>query len=1101
MEDLTSQDEPAEIDSALYRALSDANRLFATSTDLPVLDTLASLSQLLVDHLDLVLVWISVLPEGEDWIRPLTAAGAAKEYPDNIRITARDDVAEGKGPIGLALRTGRVFRIDVFDKQFVPWQVRAREYGLGGGIAVPFRFHNGDRGIVSLYRREGKSFTPHIESLLVRLGEDLTVFLRRRREREELGRFVKYQESIGMLLHKLLGVPEPEKAFSDVIEILVKNTDAMGAWISVPTEEGYLKTVAAKCKEDMPSLENDIWGFHAPLEDDGSLLSHSTAAKAYRSLQPAVIDETSSPDLRVLKDSIESLREVRVAGAWPVMVDDRPYAILVIVSGEPDYFSSPLMSLIGQLIDGIRIAIQNYGSQSEARQISMLHKALLTEGDLLFTARREQDFLDGTCVRLIESGVFATVWIGMAHDESSVKKVASAGVNVEDLDLIPVIMASNPNVRSASVRAMSLNQTLYVPDYINSPINYAWKDLSRRNRWSSVVCIPIDRGGKVWGVMSVLSERIDGFSDEMIDLLNQVSQIISHGLDEIDLRAELNAERDRQSWLASHDVLTGLPNRRGLEDHLVDAIKRSRQNETILAVGMMDLDDFKALNDRYGHESGDSILRYISSQLSECLRDTDHLARVGGDEFVVVIEDVRKFSDLPRVLRKIQDVLTTPFSLPNGERIAVGGSLGLSLYAGDDMRPEVLLRQADQALYRLKGKKGYRTADWAFYAPGDPEGISVYPHVTLCGAGTSSDNLYQTLLRNDGLNVYYQPVVDLSTGRVAGIEALARLESPGMEVHPPLEFLGELSLADQRYLAIKVLDRAVSDLERLEKEGFSLWCSTSVLPELLVSEPFLEDLTSLLRRREVRPSLITLQVLEGSNFLSMDDAWRRLISLKELGVDLAIDDIGSAYASLLRLRDLPIDKMKLDQEFVRTLAIQPAGFHFLNAMSDLARGLEVDFIAEGAETAEILDALATVEVPFAQGFAISRPLPIDELTPWLRGYSLDASVEHPATMLGLYAYHVRVTSIYHQRLNAGMATPSAQACPLQRHVERLGYGGSDIDVAHKSYHEMLARYERAQNIKPNPELRSVEESREVLRSAILARLAAEVKYEGSTSEG
>lgn len=1073
-----------------YEVLLDVNRLFANSLENDIEETLNLLCRSLVSHFQLSLCWIARLEKRDLWAYPVVSAGPANDYVRGIRVTDREDLPEGNGPTGLAMRSGEVVRVEVSDDRFSPWRENALRFGLGGGISVPFYYSNGDRGVVNLYRTTGSSFPSQLAGLLDRLGEDLTVFLRHKYEHDLSRRLLGFQEAIGRLLREMLEFPDPDAVYSLITQILIEKTDAMGAWVSVPDGQ-YLRTVACKCRDDCSDLENDIWHFRPPVENDSSALAGSSASEGYRTGKHVIIRRDIGNQLSLLQQAYPSLEPVAVAGSWPISKGGSIVAVLVIVSDDLEYFTDTLDALIHQLIDGMRMALENFDRLSQSRQLTLLYQALLSEGDLLFTASNEREFLDQTCVGLIESGLFKTVWLARSDGKGSIERAAAAGENIYELNLLPGIARQN-GVESVTMRCVRLNEDIYIPDYLGDPTNRYWVEIAERNNWRSSVSVPIKRWDYIWGALSVISDQVDGFSPGMIDLLRQIAQIVSHGLEEIDLKNELNAERDRQAWLATHDILTGLPNRRGLEDRIGEAIIRSSRHETILAVGMLDLDDFKALNDRFGHEAGDQILKDLAASLRESIRQTDLLARVGGDEFVVVIEDVRKFSDLSKVLRKLESAFSIPVVLPTGEAASVGGSLGLSLYASDHATPDTLLRQADQALYRLKSKKGARSHSWAFYAPNDPEGISVYPHLSMSQQGPSARSIYDTLLHSHGLRPFYQPIIDLESGRVVGAEALARLVSSSGAIYFPGEFIGELSFGDQKFLTLEMLTLVLEDIGRMQERGIDIWYSINVLPELLVSEFFIEELVQIFTSREVPASRITFEILEGGNFLSMEDAWQRLVSLKELGIDLAIDDIGSAYSSLLRLRDLPIDKIKLDQGFVRTLGHQPNGFHFLNAMSDLSKGLNIDFIAEGVETEEILDAVVTMEVPYGQGYAISPPLGIDSFLDWHSKYLAERekfiSAQRPLSILGLYANHIRLSFLHHLRMSSGLVSPSADECQMKSHLIRLGFGGSSLDTAHSDYHQALARFERAFSQKPNPHLREVEESREALRKAIFNAL-------------
>lgn len=1075
------------VDASLYGALISVNRLFSRSLDQSEGELFDAIVNLLVDQLDLALALVAVLPEGKEWVEFRSVAGSAKGYAHDLRVAARDDIREGQGPIRVAMRTGEVVVIDIDDDRFLPWRERAVEFGLGGGMAVPFRFADETVGVLCLYRQRHKPFLTQLHNLMAQLGADLSDFLRRQREHVQLSRLREYQEAAGQLLHRLLAIPDPYTAFGEATSILTEKTDAMGAWVSVPDGD-HLRTVAGRCKEKVRGLGADLWEFRPKLLDDRSPASLSVAARAFRSGRPVIESENRSHHLRGLKTVYSSLAFVRVAGAWPIVVSGKPIAVLVMVSDDAEYFSPVLTALLEQLIDGLRIAIQNFEAQAEARRISRVYQALLTEGDLLLTVQNENEFLTQACTRLLESGLYRTVWIGIQNENGHLEPLISTGENTSELDVLARTALGQNEAQTASERAVISGGTVVVRDYVSDPSNAQWAAIAERNSWRSSVSMPIERHGKAWGVLSVLSDRLDGFSEDMVELLSRISQMISHGLSEIDLREELNSERDKQSWLASHDPLTGLPNRRGLEDHISEAIARSKRHGTILVVGMLDLDDFKVVNDTYGHDLGDKALRDLTGSLRDSLRQTDLLARVGGDEFVLVLEDVRRFSDLTKILQKFESVLHSPLVLPDGNLVIVGGSLGLSVCAGDALTPNELLHSADQALYLLKSRKGHRTRAWAFHSPDDPDGISTYPRLISDGRSAEDGGDIAKLLHSGGLQILYHPVANLLTGEIVGVEALARLVSPKGIVHLPQEFMAELSLEDQKVLTLKVLSVVEKDLSRLEQDGFRLWCSINVASDLIMSDAYLADLLKAFSKSKLGPSRITLEVLDGVSFLSTPDAWRRLIALNEKGLDLALDDISTSYSSLLRVQELPLSKVKVDQEFVRNLAVQPNGFRFLIAMLELSRRLNMGFVAEGAETLGILDALISLGVEYAQGFAISPPLTFRNFEAWLPSFRLDVSVARPVTMLGLYALFVRDSFGYYQRLVAGLEPLDIGGCPRKGYLKNLGLEGGRLDKAHDAYHEALQKFHGAIDRKPNPYLRLVEEARERVRKLILEEL-------------
>ena len=1082
------------VDPSAYEVLVSVNRLFSRSTDLPEGELFCNLVELLADQLDLAIASIAVRSAGSDRFDFPFVAGSSKEFLSDLRESERDGLSRDQDPISLAMRTEDIVAIDVDENGFSRWSESATEREPGGGLAVPFRFPDESVGVLCLCSRQESPFRESFRPLAVELRDDLSDFLRRRREHEQLSRLSDYQDAVGLLLHQLLAVPDPITAYGEVTRILIEKTDALAAWVSVP-QGGFLKTVAGECKGAIQDLQADLWKFRPRLRVDGSPASRSVAATAFRSGKPVLASDGSSPHLEGMKTVYPSLSFVRVAGAWPIVISGKPTAVLVMVSDDTEYFSAALTGLLDQLADGLRIAVQNFETQAEARRISRVYQALLTEGDLLFSVGTEQEFLTQACSRILESGLFRTVWVGIQVDGENLKALVSTGENNSELDLLVGKVGESGWAETSSMKAIVTGETVVVRDYVHSPVNSRWAQIADRNGWRSSVSVPIERHGGSWGVLSVISDRLDGFSEDMIELISRISQMISHGLREIDLREELNSERDKQSWLASHDPLTGLPNRRGLEDHIAEAISRAKRHGTLLVVGMLDLDDFKIINDTYGHDLGDQALRNLTKTLRDSLRQTDLLARVGGDEFVLVLEDVRRFPDLIKILQKFENVLYAPLILPDGNRVTVGGSLGLSVYSGNSATPNELLHSADQALYLLKRRKGYRSRAWAFHSPDDPEGISPYPYFTRSSQKADETSDFQYLIRSGGLHVLYQPIVKLSTGEVVGLEALARLVSTNGVVYLPEQFLSELTLEDQKLLTLKVLSTVERDLAEIKQDGFNLWCSINVLADLIMSDAHLAELMEAFSRSNLGPSRITLEVLDSGTFLSSPDAWGRLISLNERGFDLALDDIASTYSSLLRIQELPLQKVKLDRGFVRNLAAQPNGFRFLIAMAELARRLKMGFVAEGAETAEILDSLASLNLEYAQGFAISQPLAIGDLREWLPTYFLDPGTERPSTVLGLYALYVRDSFGYYQRLLSGTVPADAQGCPVTRHLIRLGLEGSDIGRAHVDYHDVLGRFVDEIETKPNPFLRNVEEARQHVEKLILDELARSLASE------
>ena len=539
-----------------------------------------------------------------------------------------------------------------------------------------------------------------------------------------------------------------------------------------------------------------------------------------------------------------------------------------------------------------------------------------------------------------------------------------------------------------------------------------------------------------WNLLSISPVR--NASGEIVEFVGNQRDITSL----VDLTQKLEYD-------SRHDRLTGLPNRRALDFEFEKVLARSRRYGWNFAVAILDLDSFKPVNDRYGHEAGDLLLRLTGERIQEALRKTDFLARQGGDEFVLLLENISLREELGDLLERIDQAARRPVLLEEGMEVSVGVSIGVALYtpgpeASDN--PEILLRLADQALYESKGHKGDRSRSWMIHGEEIP----------------LARTLGQRLLADRQVEVYYQPVLDNRTGRIAGVEALARLRDSDGRILDPPDFLPDYEDDDLFELSRLVLEQSLSALGSLQETRPSLGLSVNIDPRS-VTEGCIDCLRRMLAESSVEPSRLTLEILEGRDFGETVVALDLLQRLRDLGVHLAMDDVGSAYSSLLRLKDLPVDKVKLDQGFVRTLESRPRDLHFVEAVMELSHRLNLAFVVEGVETEGILDAMRMLGVDFLQGYAISRPLSLEGLKEFFRDFG-PKELGLPKSVLGLYAKSVQ---IHGMQMDVLLQNPDFldmaylsedRSCPVWNMMENLKIPpGGRIDRLHRRYHRALAK--------------------------------------------
>jgi len=497
------------------------------------------------------------------------------------------------------------------------------------------------------------------------------------------------------------------------------------------------------------------------------------------------------------------------------------------------------------------------------------------------------------------------------------------------------------------------------------------------------------------------------------------------------------------------DPLTGLANRRGLDLELERAFARARRQQRLLAVCVLDLDGFKPVNDTFGHEAGDQVLIALGKRLPEALRATDFVARLGGDEFVVLIESLEHLHALETILGRMETSIRAPIALGEERTVTVGVSIGVALYFPDEhddqQIADTLLRLADQALYEAKLHKDDRERCWVLFGED--------PH--------PGRNVIQNLLDQDTLEVWYQPILDYKRHRIVGVEALARLRDSDGTLLSPAQFLPALEPGDLTMLSEKVLEHALNDLKELETIGQTLWASVNVDPRS-ISESCVLCVQDQITAAGIDPTRITLEILEGSDFSDQKEALDYLQGLKNLHIRIALDDVGSAYSSLLRIKQVPIDEIKLDQGFVRTLEEHPEELVFVRTMRELAQGLGVDLVVEGVETEDILDALAVLGVRLMQGYGIARPMPLEALKAFLK----QPIVPHragPRSLLGLYAEHLILhdtlkKTILDSRGSLGyLPIADHERCVLHQHLQRLRPPNlGRLEKLHAEYHRQLA---------------------------------------------
>jgi diguanylate cyclase (GGDEF)-like protein/PAS domain S-box-containing protein len=490
-----------------------------------------------------------------------------------------------------------------------------------------------------------------------------------------------------------------------------------------------------------------------------------------------------------------------------------------------------------------------------------------------------------------------------------------------------------------------------------------WRTIALGHIWKGEICNRAKDGSLYW-VESTMVPVIDTAT-------GRVERYLSIRFDISEKRQLLHSLQ----WRVGHDVLTGLPNRAFLSDLLDQALEFSRQESIPLAVCMLDLDGFKAVNDGYGHATGDLLLVEVAKRLRNIVRGEDVVARLAGDEFVLVLRHVQDLPQLRATLSRVLGAISVPYSL-HGKDINVFASIGVTLFPDDDEDAGTLLRHADQAMYVAKqsGRKRFHLFD-------------VIRDRQVQATHETVERVRQALVTGE-LRVHYQPRVDMRHGRVVGLEAALRWEHPQNGLVPARDFLPQVEETDLIIdIGEWVLDRVLVQLDHWQQAGHDWPVSINIAARHFQRADFVERLKNLLARHErVAPQRLDLEIVESVAIENIQHVSACLQACQALGVQFSLGDFGTGYSSLSYLKRLRTQTIKIDKSFVRDILHDGDDLALTTAVIGLAQAFGRQVIAEGVESIEHGKLLLRLGCEVAQGSFIAQPMPAVDVPGWVAGF-------------------------------------------------------------------------------------------------------------------
>jgi diguanylate cyclase (GGDEF)-like protein/PAS domain S-box-containing protein len=515
------------------------------------------------------------------------------------------------------------------------------------------------------------------------------------------------------------------------------------------------------------------------------------------------------------------------------------------------------------------------------------------------------------------------------------------------------ILGKKPSLLKSGLHDVSFYETM-------------WCAISRQGYWR----------GEIWNRKRNGDVYIEYLSISAVtDKYDKITHYISTSSD----ITELKENQRKLELIAHYDPLTGLPNRILLADRIHLAFDQTKRDNCLMAVGYLDLDGFKPVNDSFGHEVGDQLLIEISRRIENSLRKGDTIARLGGDEFVFLLLGLNRVEDCETTLHRLLQVINEPITLGN-QVVSVSASIGISIFPDDDTDPDTLLRHADQAMYQAKqeGKNCFHVYNLELDR-------QVHAH-------REALNRIEQALVNEEFELFFQPKVDMQQGIVFGVEALIRWQHPERGLVMPSDFL---PLIEHHELVIKldawVIDQALQHMNHWLQAGLQLQVSVNITARSLQTDDFVEQLYSAFERNPtINPAYFELEILETEALHDLRLTSKIIKDCKLLGVQFALDDFGTGYSSLSYLKHLPVKVLKIDQTFVRDMLEDEDDLAIVQAVIGLATSFHLQVIAEGVESIDHGIALLKIGCQYAQGYGIAKPMPASHLLAWVHEWQAPA---------------------------------------------------------------------------------------------------------------
>jgi len=872
-----------------------------------------------------------------------------------------------------------------------PWHDSARRSGAQSCAALPLL--NGGRvdGVIMFNSLEKGAFTPEFVELLQRLADNVSFALENFDRADEKAKAERQKDRLAGMLKALSATNEAimrVKTRSELFELVCQAAvlDGMftSATIALVEPDGEFLRIAATNGLQRDRIKDRRYATSAEDPEGRGLTGTS-----FRTRQPCIMNDYLGDPRVAHWHRLATEEGTRSGASFPLLLNGgKAVGVLFFLSPDEGVFTPDLVELLARLAENVSFALDNFDraeekarTEEQKERLTGMFAALSDTNEAIMRAKSRAELFELVCAAAA-NGKFTSTSIGLVNPDSDfLDLVASAGPAAETTRNVRIsINEAHPEGRGVSGTAFRSRQVCVSNDYLADQQRHAFHAVARRDGAKSCAAFPLLVQGQAVGVMIFLSAEKNTFTPEFVELLQRLADNVSFALENFDRADEKNKADERIEYLASHDGLTDLPNREMFNGLLRQAIETAHRHQRRFAVLFIDLDRFKVINDSLGHDAGDMLLMVVANRLRGALRSNDVVARLGGNEFVVILEECAETDDVENIATKLLSVLSQPMEL-SGHECHTTASIGIAMYPQNGSDALTLTKNADMAMYLAKedGKDGFRF----FSREAKAQSIE------RLGLETA----LRRALERDQLSLHYQPKVDMASGQITGVEALLRWAHPEFGMVAPLQFI---PLAEETGLIVPVgrwvLKEACAQNMAWQRHGLRpISMAVNLSPRQFADGHLLRDIDEALASSGMSPVLLQLEVTESMVMRNVPRAVRVLDAIRSRGIPLAIDDFGTGYSSMSLMKQLPIDTIKIDRSFVRDLPDDSEDRAITQAIISMGKALGMTVIAEGVETAEQQAFLRSHACDEMQGYLFSKPLPSGQLADLLRAAPLSVS--------------------------------------------------------------------------------------------------------------